>query len=72
MAIDPLLYRKMSGRSGDPHSRMGEALAKEEKAKSQREDARKWLWYGFRTNFLPEFIVQVLLWYKSRKRERGD
>lgn len=27
MAIDPRLYEKYSGRSGDPYKRMGEALA---------------------------------------------
>jgi hypothetical protein len=27
MAIDPKLYEKYSGRSGDPYKRMGEALA---------------------------------------------
>lgn len=27
MAIDPRMYEKYSGRSGDPYKRMGEALA---------------------------------------------
>lgn len=28
MAIDPMMYKKYSGRSSDPYSKMGEALAK--------------------------------------------
>lgn len=32
MAIDPLLYEKISGRKGDPHQRLGEALAKSARA----------------------------------------
>ncbi len=30
MGIDPMLYQKYSGGSGDPHARLGEALAKNE------------------------------------------
>jgi hypothetical protein len=40
MAIDPLLYEKVSGRSGDPYSRMGAALAGSDAAKSQRKAAK--------------------------------
>ncbi len=36
MAIDPMLYEKISGRSGDPYARMGEALAGSDAAKSRR------------------------------------
>ena len=36
MAIDPMLYEKMSGRSGDPYSRMGAALAGSDAAKAKR------------------------------------
>lgn len=38
MAIDPKMYEKYSGRSGDPYKRMGEALAKSS-ARQQRVDA---------------------------------
>lgn len=34
MAIDPMLYEKVSGRKGDPYSRMGEALAGADSAKA--------------------------------------
>ena len=37
MAIDPMLYEKMSGRKGDPYSRMGKALAGTETAKAARK-----------------------------------
>ena len=37
MAIDPRLYEKYSGRSGDPYKRLGEALAKGVKAQHDRE-----------------------------------
>ena len=36
MAIDPMLYEKVSGRSGDPYSRLGAALAGADAAKSKR------------------------------------
>ena len=44
MAIDPMLYEKMSGRKGDPYSRMGAALAGSDAAKAQRtaEKARSY------------------------------
>jgi hypothetical protein len=29
MGIDPRLYEKLSGRSGDPYKRLGEALAQD-------------------------------------------
>lgn len=35
MAIDPMLYRKISGRTGDPNSRLGEALARSAKSKTR-------------------------------------
>lgn len=38
MAIDPKMYEKYSGRSGDPYKRMGEALA-QQSARKQRVDA---------------------------------
>ncbi|MCC6678791.1 MAG: hypothetical protein IT436_16790 [Phycisphaerales bacterium] len=35
MAIDPKMYEKYSGRSGDPYKRLGEALAKSSAKKQQ-------------------------------------
>lgn len=40
MAIDPELYEKYSGRSGDPYKRLGEALA-QGAAHKQRLSAEK-------------------------------
>ena len=36
MAIDPMLYERMSGRKGDPHARMGAALAGSDAAQASR------------------------------------
>lgn len=35
MAIDPMMYQKLSGRKGDPYTRMGEVLAKDAKHKQE-------------------------------------
>ncbi|MBI1190083.1 MAG: hypothetical protein GC200_05305 [Tepidisphaera sp.] len=40
MAIDPMLYEKLSGRKGDPRDRLGQVLADDAKAKQSRERAR--------------------------------
>jgi len=76
MAIDPLLYEKVSGRSGDPYSRMGEALAGAEKGKSERKALKdvplgsgiewemykyKLLWGGGGAAVLIVILVVVLL-----------
>ena len=37
MAIDPEMYKKYSGRSGDPYERLGAALAQNDARKHQRE-----------------------------------
>lgn len=41
MAIDPMLYEKVSGRKGDPYARMGEALAGADSAKAVRSAAKE-------------------------------
>ena len=40
MAIDPRLYQKYSGRSGDPYKRLGEALAAGSRQKSATQAAK--------------------------------
>ena len=40
MAIDPRMYEKYSGRSGDPYKRLGEVLAQSSKASSNRQAAK--------------------------------
>lgn len=37
MAIDPRLYEKYSGKSGDPYKKLGEALAQGAARKSERD-----------------------------------
>lgn len=39
MAIDPMLYRKVSGKSGNPHDKLGQALASSSGRKQKREIA---------------------------------
>ena len=41
MAIDPMLYEKLSGRKGDAYSRMGEALAGADSAKAASKASKE-------------------------------
>jgi len=72
MAIDPGLYEKYSGRTGDPRTRLGEALARNVKAKHSRDEMPKGVSGGFRTMMMPGLIAQVFNWFKNKRRERGD
>ena len=72
MAIDPKLYEKYSGRSGDPYKRLGEALAKSAKAKQERDAMPKGVSGGFRTILLPGFFAQIYYWFRDRARSKGD
>lgn len=40
MTIDRDLYQKYSGRTGDPHTRLGESLAQRDAQRARREEAR--------------------------------
>ena len=40
MAIDPMMYERLSGRKGDPYTRMGEALAQSDSRKHAREEEK--------------------------------
>lgn len=70
MAIDPRLYEKYSGRSGDPYKRLGEALAKNVKAKHQRDAMPKGYMGGLRTTMWPGFIAQIINWFRDRARTK--
>ena len=72
MAIDPRLYEKYSGRSGDPYKRLGEALAKSSKAKSERDGMPKGVRGGFSTMKWPGMWAQLFFWFKDRERSKGD
>lgn len=37
MAIDPMLYKKISGKSGDPASRLGQALTQMDSERADRQ-----------------------------------
>jgi hypothetical protein len=71
MAIDPRLYEKYSGRSGDPSRRLGEALARGVKAQHARDEMPKGVSGGFRTIMMPGIFAQFFHWLKDRRRERG-
>lgn len=48
MAIDPMMYKKYSGRSGDPYAKLGAALAQSDAHDARREamkdrNARTWV-----------------------------
>lgn len=70
MAIDPMLYQKLSGRKGDPYTRLGEALAKNAKAKSQRDEMPKGVSGGFRTSMWPGIWANIFFWIKDKNREK--
>lgn len=70
MAIDPMLYQKLSGRSGDPMSRMGEALAKDVKAKHARDEMPKGLAGGLGVNRKPGIWANIFWWFKDKTRPK--
>ena len=72
MAIDPRLYEKYSGRSGDPYKRLGEVLAKDAKAKQDRDAMPKGFSGGMKTMAAPGMFAQLFNWFRNKKRERGD
>lgn len=72
MAIDPRLYTKYSGRTGDPRDRLGAVLAQNAKAKQQRDEMPKGVSGGFRVNRMPGIWGNLFFWWKNRQRERGE
>jgi hypothetical protein len=72
MAIDPKLYEKYSGRSGDPYKRLGEALAKSARVKSERDGMPKGVSGGFRMMAAPGMFAQLFNWFRNSSRYKGD
>ncbi len=72
MAIDPLMYEKMSGRKGDPYTRMGEVLAKDAKAQQARDAMPKGFVGGIKNIRWPGMWANVWLWFRDRTRYKGD
>jgi hypothetical protein len=70
MTIDPRLYEKYSGRTGDPQMRLGAALAKGVKAKQERDAMPKGVSGGLRTTMMPGVFANVWLWIKDRGRTK--
>mgnify|MGYP001198081621 CR=1 FL=1 len=72
MAIDPMLYEKVSGRKGDPHARLGEALARNVKAKHRRDALPKGVAGGFRIMAFPGYIAQIFYALKIFRGSKHD
>lgn len=72
MAIDPRLYEKYSGRSGDAYKRLGEALAKSSKVKSERDGLPTGVSGGLQTIGRPGVFAQFFNWLRDRRRFKGD
>ncbi|MCC6659631.1 MAG: hypothetical protein IT437_01970 [Phycisphaerales bacterium] len=72
MAIDPMLYQKYSGRSGDPYERLGKVLAQNAKAKQDRDAMPKGFSGGMRVSRLPGIWGNLFFWLKDRHREREN
>lgn len=70
MAIDPRLYEKYSGRSGDPYKRLGEALAQNVKAQHARDAMPKGVSGGFQAMRQPGMFAQLWYWLKDRGRNK--
>lgn len=70
MAIDPRLYEKYSGRSGDPMTRLGQVLAKNAKAQQERDAMPKGVEGGFRVMRTPGILHQLWFWLKDRSRSK--
>ncbi|MBK7406522.1 MAG: hypothetical protein IPJ41_18485 [Phycisphaerales bacterium] len=64
MVIDPKLYTKVTGRTGNPHERLGMAQVELTKAKARREDQREKIMLrkaGFiRRGGMIGFVVRLL------------
>lgn len=76
MAIDPRLYEKYSGRSGDPYKRLGEALARSSKIKSERDAMPKGFSGGVRRGMWAPWWYNMFsflaFWAKDKSRDNGE
>ncbi len=71
MAIDPMMYERLSGRKGDPYKRMGEALAKDARAKQERDTMPKGVAGGFSTMSKPGIFAQLFYGLRDMFRYKG-
>jgi hypothetical protein len=71
MAIDPMLYEKLSGRKGDVYSRMGETLAKDARAKQERDAMPKGVSGGFQVMRQPGMFAQLFNLFRDKSRFKG-
>lgn len=67
MAIDPMLYEKLSGRRGDPQTRMGEAMAQRDRAASRRGAeknkpfSQRWIEMDFKVNAIVGIVLGLIV-----------
>ncbi len=71
MAIDPMRCEKPSGRKGDVYTRMGAALAKDARAKPERDAMPKGVSVGLKTTMMPGIWAQLFNWFRDRNRLKG-
>lgn len=72
MAIDPMMYERLSGRKGDPYTRMGETLAKEVKSQRARDEMPKGTAGGMRVNLAPGVFANIWFAIKDFMRRKDD
>jgi hypothetical protein len=70
MAIDPMMYQRLSGRKGDPYTRMGEALAKNAEHKQERDALPKGVSGGLKVTLMPGTWLNIFYWFKSKDRTK--
>jgi hypothetical protein len=70
MAIDPRMYEKYSGRKGDPTTRMGAALAQNDKTQHDRDEMPQGAAGGMRTMAGPGWIMQIFYAIKDKLRTK--
>ena len=70
MAIDPMMYERMSGRKGDPYTRMGEVLSQNVKAQKERDEMPKGVSGGFRVMGIPGLWANFFFAIKDRLRSK--
>lgn len=70
MAIDPRLYTKYSGRTGDPYTRLGEALAQDVKAKHARDEMPKGVSGGMKVVRQPGIFSNIFIAIRDMMRSK--
>lgn len=67
MAIDPMLYEKISGRNADPTKALGRALAGSESHKASLQSAKDWNNATRHVGWRFGFVGMIIDWFVSRR-----